>query len=101
MEKGIIVLIAYVGYLALVSLVTFCLFLKDKKMAQKGGGPVRIKEKTLLGATVFGGAIGAFIGRLVAHHKTDKKYFSFTIYVSLLLEAVCLAVLIILAFNLK
>ncbi len=101
MDKGMIVLIAYVGYLVLVSLVTFCLFLKDKKMAQKGGGPNRIKEKTLLGAVVFGGAVGGFLGRIVAHHKTDKKYFSFIIYVSLLLEAACLAVLIILAFNLK
>ena len=100
MNKNLIVLIAYVCYLVFVSIITFFLFLKDKKMATKGGGPKRIKEKTLLGACVFGGAIGGFLGRIVAHHKTEKLYFSFTIYLSILIEAACLAVLIILAFNL-
>ena len=99
MNKNLIVLLAYVGYLVLISIFTFFLFLKDKKMATKGGGPNRIKEKTLLGACVFGGAIGGFFGRLVAHHKTDKVYFSFVIYVSILLELACLGVLIALAFN--
>ena len=66
-------------------------------MATNGGGPVRIKEKTLLGSCVFGGAVGGFLGRIVAHHKTNKKYFSFTIYVSLLLEAATFVVLLLLA----
>ena len=55
-------------------------------MAQAQGGPKRIKEKTLLGFTALGGAIGAEIGRRLCHHKTDKSYFSLTIYFSLLLE---------------
>ena len=94
-----IILIVFAGYTVLMSFISFGLFLKDKKMAQKGGGPVRIKEKTLLGSVAFGGAFGGFLGRLVAHHKTEKKYFSFTIYLSMLLEVLTLVVLAIMAFS--
>ena len=92
-------LIIYVIWLALMSLVTFFLFIKDKKMAQKNHSEVRIKEKHLLGATALGGAFGAFIGRLVAHHKTDKSYFSLTIYVSMLAEIGVLILLILFQAN--
>lgn len=90
-----IILIIYIAYIVLSSIMTFLLFCKDKKIAVKGGD--RIKEKTLLSFVVFGGAIGGFIGRLVARHKTDKVYFSFTIYLSILLQAITAAVLIFLA----
>lgn len=90
-----IILVVYLAYLVLFSFMTFLLFCKDKKIAIKGGE--RIKEKTLLSFVVFGGAIGGFIGRLVARHKTDKKYFSFTIYLSILLQVVTAAILIIMA----
>ena len=69
MSKNMYLLIGYVAWLVLVSLISFCLFVKDKKMAQSGGGPKRIKEKTLLASAVFGGAVGAFLGRIIAHHK--------------------------------
>ena len=92
------VLIGYVGYLVLLSIITLFLFFKDKNMAKNGGGAVRIKEKTLLGFTALGGAIGAFFGRILAHHKTDKVYFSMVIYFSLLLEAAVLGALIAFIF---
>lgn len=94
-----IVVVVYIAYIVLISLITFCLFLKDKKMAQKNHSEVRIKEKTLLSSVAFGGAIGGFFGRIVAHHKTDKKYFSFTIYLSLILQIAIAVVLIILALK--
>ncbi|RIA64846.1 uncharacterized membrane protein YsdA (DUF1294 family) [Anaeroplasma bactoclasticum] len=94
-----IILIIYVAYLVFMSLVTFFLFLKDKGMAKKNNSEVRIKEKTLLSSVVFGGAVGGFIGRIVAHHKTNKGYFSFTIYISLLLQACVLVLFILLAFG--
>lgn len=92
------VLIVYCAYIVLMSAVAFCLFLKDKKMAQQNHSEVRIKEKTLLSTVVFGGALGGFVGRLVAHHKTNKSYFSFTIYLSILLQAAILGLLVYLAF---
>lgn len=97
MTYNMYLFIGYIAWLVLFSLISFSLFLKDKKMAQKGGGPVRIKEKTLLASCVFGGAVGGFLGRIVAHHKTEKKYFSFTIYVSLLTEAGAFIALLLLA----
>lgn len=96
-----IILVAYAGWLVLVSLVAFLLFRKDKNMAKNNGNEVRIKEKTLLSITAIGGAFGAFIGRKVCHHKTDKKYFSFVIYLSILVEVVALAILAYLAVEVK
>ncbi len=82
----------YACYLVFMSLASFFLFRSDKKKAQKGAD--RTKEKTLLMSAVYGGAIGAFIGRIIFHHKTDKKYFSVTIILSLLLQLAVLAILI-------
>lgn len=94
-----IVLIIYVAYLALSSLATFALFFKDKGMAKKNHSEVRIKEKTLLAFCVFGGAIGGFFGRILAHHKTNKSYFTFTIYLSILLQIAVLVLFILIATN--
>ena len=90
MEYEKLIFLIYLGVLVLMSLCTFFLFGKDKKMAQNGGGPKRIKEKILLGACALGGAIGGSLGRVVFHHKTEKKYFSFTIYVGMLVQIVAL-----------
>lgn len=94
-----IILIIYIAYLVLMSFTAFVLFLKDKNMAKKNNSEVRIKEKTLLSVAVFGGAIGAFIGRIIAHHKTNKSYFSFTIYLSILLQVAILVLFIIMALG--
>lgn len=85
----------YSGYLVLMSLITLFLFIIDKGKAKKNSGAARIKEKTLLGCVAMGGAVGGFIGRIIAHHKTNKIYFSITIYFSLLLQ---IAVLLCMLF---
>lgn len=84
-------------YLICISLITFFIFGIDKSKAKNN--KERIKEKTLLFYTAFGGALGAFIGRILFRHKTDKIYFSMTIYFSLLLEIVMVVVLGYLAFG--
>ncbi len=91
-----IIFVAYLGVLALLSLIAFSAFLSDKKKAVKGAE--RTKEKVLLGLAAFGGAIGAFFGRIVAHHKTDKSYFSIVIYFSLLLQVGVAVLLGVFAF---
>lgn len=91
-----ILLIVYTAYLVIMSIVTLLLFKKDKKIATSGSEN-RIKEKTLLEGVVLGGAIGGFIGRILFHHKTNKIYFSLTIYLSLLLQAAVEILFIILA----
>ena len=98
MEYEKLIFLIYLGVLVLMSLCTFFLFGKDKKMAVNGGGAKRIKEKILLGFCALGGAIGGFIGRLVFHHKTDKSYFSLTIYLGILLQVASLAFVGYIAF---
>lgn len=88
----------YAAYLLILSLITCFLFKKDKKMAQSGGGAKRIKEKTLLGFTALGGAIGAQIGRILFHHKTDKSYFSLTIWFSILMEIALIGIIVAIMF---
>ena len=98
MDYEKIIFIIYLAVLIFMSLITFLIFGKDKKMAQNGGGPKRIKEKILLGCCALGGAIGGSLGRIVFHHKTDKKYFSFTIYLGMLIQILTLAFVGYIAF---
>ncbi|MBQ9415793.1 MAG: DUF1294 domain-containing protein [Clostridia bacterium] len=87
-------LILYAAYLALMSLITLVLFFRDKSMAKRNGGPARIPEKILLGAVSLGGAVGGFFGRILARHKTEKIYFSITIYASLVFQLGVLALIL-------
>lgn len=99
MKYELIILLVYCAVLVFMSLITFFIFGKDKKMAQNGGGPKRIKEKILLGFCALGGAIGGFLGRITFHHKTDKSYFSFTIYLGMLVQVATLGLLLFVAFR--
>lgn len=96
MEYNTLLLVIYICYLVIMSLIALYLYCKDKKIATKQNKD-RIKEKTLLGVCVYGGAIGSYIGRLIAHHKTNKIYFTITIYLSLILQIAGLGILILLA----
>jgi len=92
------ILLVYGIFIVFFSLITFFTYGKDKKMS-KNGTEVRVKEKTLLGLTAFGGAIGAFAARLVFHHKTDKGYFSLVIYWSLIIQIAVAVLLVFLAIK--
>ena len=87
-----IIVIVFCSWLVLMSLIAIVLYGKDKKLAIKN--KTRIKEKTLLGVTAIGGGLGAFVARLMFRHKTDKMYFSLTIYFSMLMEALTLGTLL-------
>ena len=87
------------GYIILMvsmSLISFILFAIDKKKAIKG--KERIKEKTLLLSTIINGAMGSFLARIICRHKTDKIYFTITIYLSLLFQLFTLLVLMYFAY---
>ncbi len=88
--------VIYIVYLVLMSFVTFIMFRRDKIIAKKNSNN-RIKEKILLALVVFGGAIGGYFGRTIMHHKTEKSYFSITIYYSMLLQIAIGAMLVILS----
>ena len=91
----VIYLIIYLGLTVFFSLVALIAYFRDKKLAVKG--KERTKEKTLLFLAVFFGSVGAFLGRILAHHKTDKKYFSMVIYFSMLMQAATIVALVIMA----
>lgn len=91
-----IIFLAYVGSIVLMSIITIIAYINDKKKAESGAK--RTKEKTLLGLAVFNGALGALIGRIIAHHKTNKIYFSMVIYFSLLLQIAASVLLGLIAF---
>lgn len=95
MTNNMILLIAYVGLIVIMSLIAIVAYASDKNKAIKG--KERTKEKTLLFYAVFFGALGSLIGRILAHHKTDKIYFSIIIWFSLLLQALTLVLLAFLA----
>lgn len=92
MEFNEIILIVYIAYLIIMSLAAIVFYKNDKKRAEKG--KMRIKEKTLLQLSVFGGGLGSEIGRRLARHKTDKIYFSIVIYLSIVAQIAALAVMI-------
>ena len=70
-----IAFISFSAYLLLSSVVAFVLYGLDKGKAKRGKW--RLKEKSLLGASLFGGAIGGYSAMFFFRHKTTKWYFHF------------------------
>ena len=93
-----IVLVIYISYLLLLSIVTFFLYLSDKKKAEKGKW--RIPEKVLLLCSFFGGAFLGYPAMLIFRHKTKGEHWFFT-FVNILGLIIHTAhiVLIIFVFN--
>ncbi len=65
--------LAYLAFLAIMSVITFFAYGIDKKKAIDGTW--RTKEKTLLGLSLLGGAIGGFAAMKTFRHKTKHWYF--------------------------
>ena len=93
-----IVLLAYGGYLILLSLITFIAYHADKKKAEKGKW--RTKEKVLLLLSFFGGAFGGYPAMLIFRHKTKAEHWYFT-FVNILGSLIHIALLILIAFVFK
>lgn len=93
-----IVIIAYVAYLVLLSLITFIAYGADKKKAESGKW--RTKEKTLLLLSFFGGAFGGYPAMLIFRHKTKGEhwYFTFVNWLGLIIH-ITLMILLIFVFN--
>ena len=90
-----IVILAYAGWLVLLSIIAFIAYGVDKSKAKKGKW--RTKEKTLLLLSFLGGAFGGFPAMLVFHHKTKGEHWYFTV-VNLLGLMVHTTLLILLIF---
>jgi len=62
-----------VYWFVLVNVLAFILYGMDKSFARRH--MIRIPEKALLFWAIIGGAIGAFLGMHIFHHKTQKPKF--------------------------
>ncbi|MBE5756488.1 MAG: DUF1294 domain-containing protein [Clostridiales bacterium] len=69
--------IIYCIYLVVLSFITFCAYGIDKRKAKKDKR--RISEKTLLGLSLLGGALGGLLGMLKFRHKTRLEHWYFTL----------------------
>ena len=83
-------------YLALINIVTFFVYLKDKKAAENGKD--RVKIVTLLSLSFIGGSIGALCGMYILHHKTNKSYFTVGVPLMIVMQILVLFYLSNMAF---
>ncbi len=82
---GIIPCIAFI-YFAAINVLTFLLYGIDKYRAKKSVW--RVKEATLIGLSLCGGSVGAWVGMKVWHHKTQHKKFKYGIPMILLAQII-------------
>lgn len=78
------------NYLLIINLLGFLIMLIDKQRAIHKEW--RIPEKTLIGISFFGGAIGMLLGMSSFRHKTKHKKFTIGIPFILLMQ-ICLTIL--------
>ena len=70
-------------YLLIINIITFIIYGIDKYKSIKH--KYRISEATLIILAILGGSIGAFLGMITFHHKTQKKKFIILIPIILLI----------------
>lgn len=63
----------FIGYLIIISIITFIIYGFDKLMAKMKKS--RIRETTLLTLSIIGGAFGGFLAMLLFSHKTRVNRF--------------------------
>lgn len=81
------------AYLLIINTVTFCIFALDKYKAVRGLW--RIREATLLGLSLGGGALGGCVAMYLLRHKTRKARFAIGLPLMAALQAVFLFVLMV------
>ncbi len=67
------ILFAFLGFVLVMSIISFGFYAADKGYAKKGRR--RVPEKVLLSLGFFGGASGALIAMKAVRHKTKHWYF--------------------------
>ncbi len=73
-------------YLAVINVATFLTYGLDKWKAKRSKW--RIREAALLMLAVLGGSIGAWLGMIVWHHKTQHKKFKVGIPAIIIVQAI-------------
>lgn len=79
--------------LIIINIGAFIIYGIDKLKAKTGAW--RIPEATLLGIAFIFGALGAFLGMKVFHHKTKHKQFYIGVPLMLIAQLAIIAVIVI------
>ena len=80
-------------YLAVINVVTFFVFIWDKRQAIKGNS--RVRELILFVLAFAGGALGGIVAMIVARHKIRKQAFAIGLPLILLAHLVIIVFLIL------
>ena len=78
----------FLGYIAVISLVSVIVCIYDKKISKKNKVELRIPERNLLILSVLGGSVAMFVTMLLIRHKTKHVKFMLGIPVIIILQAV-------------
>ncbi len=73
-------------YYIIINLIAFYLYGNDKRRAKNHVW--RIPERTLIGVAILGGALGAFLGMHIFHHKTKHLIFCCLVPVCVVLHCI-------------
>ena len=79
------------GY-AVLSVITFFCYFKDKRAAKRDDW--RVQEKTLHLLALLGGWPGALLGQKVFRHKTQKQPFKSILWFTVIVNIGCYVVLV-------
>ena len=77
----------FLGYIAVISLVSVIVCIYDKKISKKNKVELRIPERNLLILSALGGSIAMFVTMLLIRHKTKHVKFMLGIPVIIILQA--------------
>ena len=77
------------AYLIAINVTTLLLYAYDKAVA--GSGKVRVPERILHLAELFGGTPAGFIGQRVLHHKSAKGSYQLTFWIIFAVQVIIVA----------
>lgn len=76
------------SYIAIISLISVAVTVKDKIRAVRGGQ--RTPEKTLMTLSALGGSVAMLLTMLIIRHKTRHKKFMIGIPVIIILQTIAM-----------
>jgi uncharacterized membrane protein YsdA (DUF1294 family) len=80
----------YLAFIIAVNIVTFGLYVFDKRRAKRNGR--RVPELILHYLAIAGGALGGLAGQWLLRHKTRKPDFHIVLWLSLLVHLIIFAI---------
>ena len=84
----------FIAYIAVISLCSIVVCIRDKRVSKKNDVKLRIPEKSLFIWSLLGGSLAMFITMRIIRHKTKHVSFMVGIPVIFILQVALVAVLV-------